>query len=63
MRALRAAGVPAWFTNDAGPHVKALCAPADAPRVAAALAAVTGITSTQVCAPDAAAAVVEEHEA
>src|SRR5204862_296049 len=31
VRALRAAGVPVWFTNDAGPHVKALCAPADAP--------------------------------
>src|SRR5205823_2457838 len=30
VRALRATGVGAWFTNDAGPHVKALCAPGDA---------------------------------
>ncbi len=37
VRALRAAGVGAWATIDAGPHVKVLTALADAPRVAAAL--------------------------
>ena len=31
---LRAAGIGAWYTMDAGPHVKVLCAPADAPRIA-----------------------------
>jgi len=34
---LRAAGVGAWATMDAGPQVKVLCARADAERVAAAL--------------------------
>jgi diphosphomevalonate decarboxylase len=62
IRTLRASGVGAWFTNDAGPHVKALCAPADAERVAAALAAVPGITRTIVCPPGAAARVVEEEQ-
>jgi len=36
--ALRAAGVSAWATMDAGPQVKVLCARADASRVAEALA-------------------------
>jgi diphosphomevalonate decarboxylase len=36
--ALRAAGVGAWCTMDAGPNVKILCARADAPAVAAAVA-------------------------
>lgn len=34
---LRASGVSAWTTMDAGPQVKVLCAPADAEAVAAAL--------------------------
>ncbi len=46
VRGLRAQGAAAWGTIDAGPHLKVLCAPADAERVAAALAAVPGITST-----------------
>jgi diphosphomevalonate decarboxylase len=37
VRELRAAGVGAWATMDAGPNVKVLCAAADAERVAAAL--------------------------
>jgi diphosphomevalonate decarboxylase len=61
VRALRASGTGAWFTNDAGPHVKALCAPADAEQVAAALAAVPGITRTIVCAPGGPATVIEEE--
>lgn len=36
---LRAQGVGAWSTMDAGPNVKVLCAADDAPRVAAALRA------------------------
>lgn len=60
IRALRRAGVGAWFTNDAGPHLKALCAPADAEQVARALAAVPGIDRSLVCAPGPAASLVEE---
>jgi diphosphomevalonate decarboxylase len=56
--ALRRAGVGAWATIDAGPHVKALCAPADADLVAAALAAIDGVTETRICAPGRGAEVV-----
>jgi diphosphomevalonate decarboxylase len=49
--ALRDAGVGAWFTIDAGPHVKALCVEGDAPRVAAALAAAPGVLRVMVAAP------------
>ena len=60
VRALRKAGTPAWFTNDAGPHVKALCGAADAEKVAATLSDVPGITRTWICAPGPAARLVEE---
>ena len=40
VKALRAAGTGAWYTMDAGPNVKVLCAAADAEKVRAALAAV-----------------------
>ncbi|HEU4412180.1 MAG TPA: diphosphomevalonate decarboxylase [Polyangiaceae bacterium] len=43
VRALRAAGVGVWATIDAGPHVKALCAPGDAERVASGLAGAPGV--------------------
>jgi diphosphomevalonate decarboxylase len=44
VRALRARdGLAAWATIDAGPHVKVLTTPADAPAVAARLAAVPGV--------------------
>jgi diphosphomevalonate decarboxylase len=43
VRRLRARGTLAYFTIDAGPHVKVLTAPADAPAVEAALAAVPGV--------------------
>ena len=59
VRQLRAAGVGAWFTNDAGPHVKAICAAEDATRVAEALASVRGVNRTIVCSPGAAARVLE----
>jgi diphosphomevalonate decarboxylase len=51
VRALRAAGTGAWATIDAGPHVKVLCASADAQNVSAALAAVAGVTRTLICKP------------
>ena len=40
---LRADGVPAFFTIDAGPQVKVVCLPEARERVAAALAAVPGV--------------------
>jgi diphosphomevalonate decarboxylase len=60
VRALRDAGTPAFFTIDAGPHVKALCAAADADVVAAALGQVPGVLRTIVAAPGPGARVVEE---
>jgi diphosphomevalonate decarboxylase len=58
--ALRAAGTPAYFTIDAGPHVKVLALPGDAPAIAAALGQIPGVTNTIVAAPGPAARVVEE---
>jgi diphosphomevalonate decarboxylase len=43
VRALRHAGTEAYFTMDAGPHVKVLCRAADAPRVREQLTAVDGV--------------------
>jgi diphosphomevalonate decarboxylase len=40
---LRRAGVPVFFTVDAGPQVKAVCLPEAAAEVAAALAGVPGV--------------------
>jgi len=48
---LRADGTPAFVTIDAGPQVKVLCTPADASRVAAALAAVPGVERVLTCIP------------
>jgi diphosphomevalonate decarboxylase len=63
VRALRAGGTAAFFTIDAGPHVKVLCAAGDAPAVAAALAAVPGVARTLVAAPGEGARVVEADDA
>lgn len=43
VRALRDDGTGAWFTIDAGPQVKVLCAPDDADAVAERLRAVAGV--------------------
>jgi len=56
---LRDRRTSAWATIDAGPHVVALCAPADAPLVEAAFRAVPGVRETIVCAPAGGARVVE----
>ncbi len=53
---LRRDGVPAWFTCDAGPHVKALTDAAHAPKVEAALAR---LGKTWICRPGPRAEVVE----
>jgi diphosphomevalonate decarboxylase len=43
VRQLRESGVPVFFTVDAGPQVKAVCAPGAAPAVREALAVVPGV--------------------
>jgi len=58
LRELRATGVSAWATIDAGPHVVALCAPADASRVTSALRGVAGVNDVLTCAPAGGARVV-----
>src|SRR5207249_4993920 len=50
--------VAAFFTIDAGPQVKVLCAPADAARVAAALEAVPGVERILACGPGRGAEVI-----
>lgn len=59
LRALRARGVAAFFTCDAGPHPKALTTARDADAVAAALAAVPGVLRTLVAAPGPGARLIE----
>ena len=46
VRELRARGLAAWATMDAGPHVKVLTTAGDAAAVARAMAAVPGVTDT-----------------
>jgi diphosphomevalonate decarboxylase len=58
--ALRASGTMAYFTIDAGPHVKVLCASGDAATVESAMRAVAGVTRTLVAAPGPGARVIEE---
>jgi len=48
---LRERGVSVWSTMDAGPHVKALCGPGDAPRVRQALDRTPGVQRTWVAKP------------
>jgi len=61
--ALRARGVTAHFTIDAGPHVKVLCDAADAPDVEAALAATPGVERTIVASPGRGARILHETTA
>lgn len=53
VRALREAGVGAWATIDAGPHVAVLCAAADAPGIRAALGDVAGVREVKIARPGA----------
>jgi diphosphomevalonate decarboxylase len=59
VRRLRARGVQAYFTIDAGPHVKVLCAPSDEDAVARALLSVPGVTRTIRTRPGPGAALAE----
>ncbi|HET7312980.1 diphosphomevalonate decarboxylase [Salinisphaera sp.] len=47
VRGLRAAGIPVYFTIDAGPQVKALCAPGHGEAVARELESVPGVLETR----------------
>ena len=47
----RREGTEAWATIDAGPHLVAICAAADAKRVETTLRAVSGVKDVLVCAP------------
>jgi len=51
VQGLRARGVSAWATMDAGPHVKTLCDSSDAARVRQALDRTAGVTRTWVTKP------------
>jgi diphosphomevalonate decarboxylase len=59
VQTMRKDGLPAWFTCDAGPHIKALTVAQHADEVAARLSKVPGVLRTRVCAPGPAARIVE----
>jgi diphosphomevalonate decarboxylase len=59
VRALRASGVPAYATVDAGPHVKVLLQPHDAARACEALARVPGVLRVIEAHPGQGARIVE----
>lgn len=61
VKGLRAGGTSAFFTIDAGPHVKVLCRSTDAPRIEAALAATPGVMRVLVLAPGQGAHILSEH--
>jgi diphosphomevalonate decarboxylase len=58
VKRLRADGVQAWATIDAGPHVVAMCNPADAKQVETRLREVSGVRDVLVCAPAGGARVI-----
>jgi diphosphomevalonate decarboxylase len=51
VRRLRSHGTQAFYTMDAGPHVKVLAEPENAERVAEALRATAGVERVVVCSP------------
>lgn len=60
VRALRARGLPAFYTMDAGPHVKILTLPERAAEVARAVEAIPGVERCIVSGPGPDAALTEE---
>lgn len=60
VKGLRSDGTLAYFTIDAGPHVKVLCAAADATKIQAALATTPGVLRVLVLAPGPGATIVSE---
>jgi diphosphomevalonate decarboxylase len=61
VRRLRASELQAYFTIDAGPHVKVLCAARDCAIVEPALATTPGVLRTLVLAPGPGAQVISEE--
>jgi len=61
VRRLRAGGVPVFFTVDAGPQVKAICAPEAAEAVAEALGEAAGVTEILRAGLGDGAAIVDEE--
>ncbi len=61
VHALRAQGIEAWFTLDAGPNPVVLCLAADAPRVAAALEEIPGVQKTVTAGPGEGVTQSEKH--
>lgn len=59
VRAMRASGMGAWCTIDAGPHVKVICAPADAAAIGERLRAVPGVVRVLEARPGEGARVVD----
>ncbi|MGE0321339.1 MAG: diphosphomevalonate decarboxylase [Polyangiaceae bacterium] len=59
VRSLRESGVEAFFTMDAGPHVKVLTRTADAERVVGALKSVAGVLDVLRCTPGPGVEIVE----
>lgn len=51
VKRLRADGARAWFTMDAGPHVKVLCPTEEADGIAGALSRVDGVVGVEVAGP------------
>lgn len=62
VQALCAAGTPAYFTMDAGPHVKVLTTTEHAGEVEQRLRAVEGVHEVVVCAPGPAARLLADDE-
>ena len=60
VRAMRADGTPAYFTADAGPHVKTLCEAKSVAQVQARLQATEGVLRTLVAEPGAGVSVEVE---
>lgn len=58
VKSLRDRGTGAWATMDAGPHVKVLCAPVDAPNIARHLEALHGVVGVDVAGPGGPARIV-----
>ena len=61
VKGLRRSGTSAFFTIDAGPHVKVLCISSDATHVQAALAATPGVVRVLLLAPGRGAHILNEN--
>ncbi len=61
VKSLRDGGTSAFFTIDAGPHVKVLCKAVDASHVQAALAATPGVMRVLLLAPGQGAHILNEN--